>query len=107
MDNTWDIMQIIDRYNDRAAKTEKYSKEGEALRILYAQNIRLQCRAKYGHIITVDDFIHWVDEGFVDDYDGGGYFCDWDGNEGDYVLCDNAWLQENRADYSFVAWYNK
>ena len=42
MSNTWDIMQIIARYNDRAAKTEKYSREGEALRELYAQNLRIQ-----------------------------------------------------------------
>ena len=107
MSNTWDIIQIIGRYNNRAAKTEKYSPEGEALRELYAQNLRLQCRKEYVHIITVDDFIHWVDEGYVIDYDGHGRWCDWDGNTDDYIRCDVNWLQKNRAEYPFVAWYNK
>jgi hypothetical protein len=107
MSNTWDIMQIIDRYNKRATKTEKYSSEGETLRELYAQNLRLQCREKYGHIIAIDDFVHWIDEGFVEDYDGNGRWCDFEGNMGDYIRCDKDWLQKNRADYSFIAWYNK
>ena len=70
MNNTWDIIQIIDRYNKRAATIEKYSREGEELRELYAQNLRLQCVENYGHIITVDDFIYWVEEGYVIDDDG-------------------------------------
>lgn len=107
MSNTWDIMQIIDRYKDRIDKVNRYSPEGESLRELYAQNIRLQCGVKYGHIITVDDFIYWVKEGFVTDEDGCGRWCDWDGNVGDYIMCSKKWLKKNRADYPFVAWYNK
>lgn len=107
MKNTWDIIQIIGRYNNRAAETEKYSPEGEKLRELYAQNLRLQCRADYGHIIAVDDFIRWVDEGWVEDYDGHGRWCDFEGNMGDYIRCDINWLQKNREEYPFVAWYNK
>jgi hypothetical protein len=107
MDNTWDIIQIIDRYNNRAAQTEKYSPDGEALRELYAQNLRIQCRTDCGHIITVDDFIHWVDEEWVTDEDGCGRWCDLDGNVGDYVMCSKKWLKKNRADYPFVVWFNK
>lgn len=36
MSNTWDIMQIIDRYNKRTAKIERYSREGESMSELYA-----------------------------------------------------------------------
>lgn len=107
MDNTWDIIQIIDRYSARAAKTEKYSKEGEALRELYAQNLRLQCRLDCGHIITIDDFLHWIDEGWVNHYDGYGRLCGWDGNMGSYIVYDRLWLQENRLEYPFIAWFNK
>ena len=107
MNNTWDIMQIIDRYKNRAAKIEKYSKEGEELRELYAQNLRLQCKTEYGHVITVDDFIHWVDEEFVVDYDGSGHWCNWNGNMIDYIRCDSQWLQRHRGDYPFIVWSNK
>ena len=107
MDNTWDIMQIIDRYNKRAKQTEKYSPRGESLRELYAQNLRLQCQAKYSHIVAIDDFIDWIDEGFVEDYDGTGRWCDFEGNITDYIRCDINWLQKYREGYHFIAWSNK
>ena len=107
MSNTWDIMQIIDRYTKRAATIEKYSSEGEELRELYAQNLRLQCRTDCGHIITIDDFIHWIDEGWVNGYDGYGRLCDNAGNMGSYIVHNRLWIQENRLEYPFVIWFNK
>jgi hypothetical protein len=74
---------------------------------LYAQNLRLQCKTEHGHIITVDDFICWLDDKMVGWGDGCGRLLDWSGNIGGFVVYDKAWLQENRASYPFVMWFNK
>ena len=104
MDSTWTIIQIIERYNRRAEQVVKYSPEGEALRELYAQNLRLQFKTEYGSVLAVDDFIHWVEEGWTEDDDGVGHWCNWDGNMADYIKCNAEWLQKHRENYPFIVW---
>ena len=107
MSDTWFIMNIIDHYNERIKSVARYSKEYDELKELYVQAIRLQCKQDYGHIMTVDDFIKDVEDGFFIDYDGSGVFLLEDGTRFSAVRCDANWLKMFRDRFSFVLWFNK
>lgn len=106
LDNTWEIISIINNYNG-AVKTAKTYTEEKKIQEKYAQALRLQCTSEhsYGHIMTKEDFSAAVACGGFMDYDGQGVFLDWDGNEICAVRCDIRFL--NRFDFPFVAWFNK
>lgn len=105
LDNTWELMSIIEHYNERIKDADFRDKD--AIEELYAQAIRLQCNEDYGYIITIDDFIEDVRHGSFVDYDGSGVFLDWEGNRQEYICCDIEWLQQNKKDYHFIKWFNK
>lgn len=107
MNNTWEIMSIIDHYNKRINNTVKYSKEYEKLRELYAQAIRIQCRQNYGYVMTIDDFVENVEDGYFIDYDGSGVFLDSEGKRHEYIRCNAKWLKTHQNDYKYVLWFNK
>ena len=107
MDNTWEIMMIIEHYNEKAKELKPLSKEIEDVQRVYAQAIRVQCKESYGYVMTVDDFIESVKSGYFIDYDGSGVFADWEGNREEHIRCDVEWLQKNRKNYPFVKWFNK
>ena len=107
MDNTWEIISIIEHYNESIKNLESFSKEAEELQKIYTQALRKQCKADYGYVMTVDDFIQSVEDGYFVDYDGSGVFADWEGNRKEHLCCDAGWLRENRKDYPFVKWFNK
>ena len=107
MNNTWYLMNIIYHYNKRVNTVLKYLKEYDAVRELYAQAIRLQCKQDYGHIMVLDDFIQEVETGGFVDYDGSGVFLDSDGNRHEYIRCNAKWLKAHQSDYKYVLWFNK
>lgn len=108
MDNTWELMVLIRSFNDAMKNVKEYSKEEDEVEELYAQAIRLQCRKDfYGLVLPINDFIKWVDDCSLVNYDGGGCFADWDGNRHEIVSCDVKWLERNKKDYPFVFWFNK
>lgn len=107
MDNTWEIMNIISHYNGRARGLDTWSKEYEEVKKLYAQAIRLQCAGEYGLVMTTDDFIETVENGYFNDCDGSGRFADFDGTKHEYIRCNPNWLKKNRGTFPFVFWYNK
>ena len=107
MKNTWEIMSIIGRYNKRVANVKKYSDEYDKLQELYAEAIRLQCQQNYGYVMTVDDFIKNIDDGYFTHYDGSGVFLLQDGTRSSAVRCDVDWLNQFRDKFSFVLWFNK
>ena len=106
-DNTWELMCIIGDFNKRIATVDEFSSEYDELKELYAQAIRVQCKMLYGFVMTVDDFIDSVKNGYYIDYDGTGCFADFNGKQYEHVYCDERWLKAHRKDYSFVFWYNK
>ena len=59
-----------------------------------------------------DDFIENVRHGCFINYDGIGFFGDWNGEiekdfYNDMINCNVEWLEKNRKDYLFIYWYNK
>lgn len=107
LNNTWEIISIINHYNEKMVGRNFFSKEAEEYKKLYAQALRLQCKEPYGYVMTVQDFIQVVDQGDFVDYDGSGVFIDWEGNRQESVRCNAQWLEVNQKDYPFVLWFNK
>ena len=111
----YDILTIMDGYmndvNKIYADSEKqYCDQWNAkekLGEIYAQAMRILFNHGFGDIMTVDNFINCVSNGYFNNYDGRGYFCDIEGNEHEEINCNSDWLRENRKDYSFITWYNK
>lgn len=73
----------------------------------------LQKAQGYGEVFLIDDFIEEVKNGNFINYDGIGFFGDWNGEvhrglyNKDRINCNVKWLKENRKDYLFIFWYNK
>lgn len=72
----------------------------------------LQEAQGYGAVFLIDDFIEEVKHGCFINYDGIGFFGDWNGEidrefYNDMINCNVKWLEENHKDYLFIFWYNK
>ena len=79
---------------------------------LLARAKELQKAQGYGNVFLIDDFIENVRRGNFINYDGIGFFGDWNGEiekdfYNDMINCNVEWLEENRKDYLFIYWYNK
>ena len=80
---------------------------------LLARAKELQKAQGYGNVFLIDDFIEAVRQGYFINYDGIGFFGDWNGEvqrelyNKDMINCNVEWLEENRKDYLFIYWYNK
>lgn len=80
---------------------------------LLTRTKELQKAQGYGDVFLIDDFIEDVRNGCFINYDGIGFFGDWNGEvhrglyNKDMINCDVKWLEENRKDYLFIFWYNK
>lgn len=107
LDNTWEIMHIINNFNKRTEGMKKFGKEFEEIQKIYARALQITCANDYGLVLAIDDFIDDVADGYFMDYDGSGVFLDWEGNRQEWIRCDTKWLKENKKDYPFVRWFNK
>ena len=79
---------------------------------LLARAKELQKAQGYGEVFLIDDFIEEVRQGCFINYDGIGFFGDWNGEidrefYNDMINCNVEWLEKNRKDYLFIFWYNK
>ena len=111
---TWEIGVLMNDYADRrkSLETEKFDYEKyqqkEALKILYAQAIELNCKNSYGLIMPIDMCIDWVTQESIIDYDGTGYLLDKDGERIGGMRCSVSFLKKAKEKGAcFVAWYNK
>ena len=102
---------LYDYWQDKnklaADKDARYSDE-ERLDDLYTHAIQLvfaKERLHNTYLVRAETFKQEVMDGSFNNYDGIGYYLDWDGNEIGGVDCSNMrHIPENAV---FVAWYNK
>ena len=117
MPNEWTIKHLYHYYAGRKAVTENYYHGGifsysqydqvrKTIDEEYVQAMRLIFTRKelsYGMVLPVAEFAEQWNDGSFCDYDGVGYFLDWEGNELD-TLHNFEKVPEGTR---FVAWYNK
>lgn len=58
------------------------------------------------NIFTVDEFIEQIEKGFINHYDGDGYFHDGE-NETDISVWDESLTWSDVKSFPYVCWYNK
>ena len=63
------------------------------------RDIDIECK------VPIEEFIEWVEDGSVIDYDGFGFLCDGENVLQEYIELDPDWLREQ--DVPFICWYNK
>lgn len=62
----------------------------------------------YGDCYPIDTFIENVKTGNFIDYDGSGFWVDFEGNKINRIICDVKWLKNNQPENArFIMWYNK
>lgn len=103
----WEIGVLLDNYSKRINGIDEYSKEFEMTQDLYTQAIILNVKEGFGLFYPIDDFIDEVKHGSIIDYDGIGYLLNKDGNRLKVVKCNSEWLEHQKPQAVFVAWYNK
>ena len=85
-----------------------YYADKEYTKKVYIQAMKLVTsieRLSFAYFVPAEKFIQDAINGIVNEYDGNGYWVDWDGNE----ICDISWEigATMPDDAVFVAWYNK
>ena len=60
-----------------------------------------------GDVFTIENFIELVRDGYFTDYDGEGYLHNGKNETGYYAECVVTYLEEMKAKYPYVVWYNK
>ena len=93
-----------------------FSEKAEELLIKYRNLIKVQVKAKFGSVYSVEDFLQAVENGCINDDDGSGNLMDENGDEGpsvwDVIYFDD---KEDKyqiempkdGSYPYVIWYNK
>ena len=66
----------------------------------------IQNEIPFGHVFTLDEFIEDVNAGYINEYDGQGYF-----HDGENRTKISVWNEHLSWDdviiYPYVIWYNK
>ena len=85
-----------------------YYADKEYTRKVYIQAMMLVTsieRLSFAYFVPAEDFIQGAINGSFNEYDGNGFWIDWNGNEIDYFSWEDGAKMPDDA--VFVAWYNK
>lgn len=73
-----------------------------------AHAMLITAKIGYGDCYPIDTFIKNVETGNFIDYDGSGFWVDFEGNTISRIRCDVEWLENNQPENAkFIMWYNK
>lgn len=61
---------------------------------------------EFADVFTLNEFIEMLDEGYIIDYDGIGYFHDGE-TETNISVWDNTLTWDDVKNFPYVCWYNK
>ena len=61
---------------------------------------------EFADVFTLNEFIEMLDEGYIIDYDGIGYFHDGEA-ETNISVWDNTLTWDDVKNFPYVCWYNK
>lgn len=106
LNQEWELQILSEAWTEELKKYE-FTINEDNINKLYSKAIELQLQNRYGFVMPSHMFYEDVEGGFFTNYDGHGYFLDWEGHEQGYVSCDVSWLEDKIEQYPFVAWFNK
>lgn len=100
----WKIRNILNYFKDTYRCVDDYDfDQKDFLTNSCSRAIELTCK-DFGFVMPIDMFCEWVKAGYITDYDGIGYFLDYEGNRLEGDVFDEYFVPD---DALFVAWYNK
>ena len=100
----WKIRQILQYFQVAVRCTDDHDfNQRDFLVGSCGRAIELICQGD-GFVMPIEMFCEWVKAGTITDYDGFGYFLDYEGNRLDGDVFDEFYCP---ACALFVAWYNK
>ena len=106
VEQSWELSCLASSW-EKEVESDISSFDQDNIDNLYARAICLQVKEDYGFVMPSHMFYRWVKNIVLTDYDGHGYFLNWEGYEQEYVQCNINWLEDKIEKYPFVAWYNK
>ena len=104
--NNWSVQMILNAYVDAIDESTDRAYIART-RNIYTQMMQLlfEKQPVCGDLMTVERFASICECGGFNNYDGFGYYLDWDGKELGPVNCSNPLKCSEKA--VFVDWYNK
>ena len=102
----WELSCLASAWEEEKEENN-FIKDEDNINNLYARAICLQVKEDCGFIMPSHMFYKWVKCGSLTDYDGYGYFLNWEGYEQEYIQCRTSWLEDKIEQYPFVIWFNK
>ena len=66
----------------------------------------IQAEIPFGEVFTLDEFIAEVEENWINEYDGIGYFHDGE-NRTDFSVWNEHYSWDDVIRFPYVIWYNK
>jgi hypothetical protein len=100
----WEIKSILDYFIETYRCIDDYDfNQQDFLTYKCSRAIELTCQDD-GFVMPIEMFREWVKVGSITDYDGFGYFLDYEGNRLDGDIFNKSY---HPADALLVAWYNK
>ena len=67
----------------------------------------VQAEEKIGSVMTVEKFCELMDEGYITDYDGWGYFHDGEKIRRDFNVFDDSFTWDDIKNFPYVVWFNR
>lgn len=68
------------------------------------EEVRTEC--KYADVMTKEEFCQEIANGYINSFDGGGYFHDGE-KETDISVWDRSLTWDDVKEYHYICWYNK
>ena len=68
---------------------------------------QVQAEEKIGDVFTVEHFCELMDDGYITDYDGWGFFHDGEKIRREYSVFDNSYSWDDVKDFPYIVWFNK
>ena len=103
-EHDWKIRNILDYFKEAYRCIDDYDfDQQDFLTNNCSRAIELTCQGD-GFVMPIEMFNEWIKVGSITDYDGFGYFLDYEGNRLDGDVFNRFY---HPADALFVAWYNK
>lgn len=96
-------IEIKDKYDKFCGYICYTDKEIDVINISELKRIQQECK---GSVYTLNAFMEEIDRGFINSYDGIGYFHNGE-KETEFCVWNDKLSWDDIKDFPYVCWYNK